>query len=164
MDGRRYSIGELAEITGVSRRTVHFYVQRRLVDPPLGRGRGRHYDHRHVEQIRRVRELQRLGVSLAEIGDVGPLSTLATTEEGAPGGTTALPELATTGGGPAAIVPGVEFWPAARTVIRLRVDQNVTVELSGSAGPLTQALVADLSSALGAVLRRHGSGGEEEQP
>ncbi len=67
MDGRRYSIGELAEITGVSRRTVHFYVQRRLIDPPLGRGRGRHYDDRHVRQIRRVRELQRLGLPLAEI-------------------------------------------------------------------------------------------------
>ena len=30
MGARRYSIGELAELTGVSRRTVHFYVQRRL--------------------------------------------------------------------------------------------------------------------------------------
>ena len=68
---RRYAIGELAELTGVSRRTVHFYVQRRLIDPPLGRGRGRHYDQRHVEQIRRVRALQRRGVSLDDMAAAG---------------------------------------------------------------------------------------------
>ena len=69
MDARRYSIGELAELTGVSRRTVHFYVQRRLIDPPLGRGRGRHYDAGHVRQIREVRALQRLGVPLAAMSE-----------------------------------------------------------------------------------------------
>jgi hypothetical protein len=73
----RYSIGELAERTGVSRRTVHFYVQRRLIDPPLGRGRGRHYDERHVEQIERVRELQRQGVQLAHMADAGAAFALA---------------------------------------------------------------------------------------
>lgn len=74
MDERRYSIGELADLTEVSRRTVHYYVQRRLIDPPLGRGRGRHYDERHVRQIREIRDLQRLGVSLADMGQAAPVA------------------------------------------------------------------------------------------
>jgi hypothetical protein len=40
---RPQSIGELADATGVSRRTVRFYVQRGLIDPPVGLGRASHY-------------------------------------------------------------------------------------------------------------------------
>ena len=58
------SIGDLADAAGVSRRTVRFYVQQRLLPPPLGRGRGRHYDGSHVERLRRIGELQSAGHSL----------------------------------------------------------------------------------------------------
>lgn len=66
-DDTTYSIGEVAELTGISRRTVRFYVQQGLIDPPLGKGRGRHYTQRHIEQINRTRQLQRHGVTLAQI-------------------------------------------------------------------------------------------------
>jgi len=59
-----YSIGELARLTGVSVRTVRFYVGQGLIDPPAGRGPGRHYRDTHVRQIVRVRELQRQGLTL----------------------------------------------------------------------------------------------------
>ena len=62
-----YSIGEIAEMTGVSKRTVRFYVQRGLINPPKGRGRGSHYTERHVEQIIGVRDMQRRGVRLDSI-------------------------------------------------------------------------------------------------
>lgn len=69
-DAPTYAIGELADAAGVSRRTVRFYVQKGLIDPPLGRGRGSAYTGRHLEQIRRVRELQRGGLELDSIRDL----------------------------------------------------------------------------------------------
>ena len=51
----------------VSRRTVHYYVQRGLIDPPAGRGRGSGYTQKHVGQIAKVVSLQRNGLSLDEI-------------------------------------------------------------------------------------------------
>ena len=64
---RRYTIGELAELTGISRRSVHYYVQRGLVPPSLGRGRGHYYTDDHLERIRAVKKLQSMGLSLEEI-------------------------------------------------------------------------------------------------
>ena len=61
------SIGDLADAAGVSRRTVRFYVQQRLLPGPLGRGRGRHYDASHLERLRRIGELQSAGHSLDAI-------------------------------------------------------------------------------------------------
>jgi DNA-binding transcriptional MerR regulator len=40
-DTARYGIDELAELGGVSRRTVRYYVQEQLLPPPLGVGAGR---------------------------------------------------------------------------------------------------------------------------
>lgn len=65
----RYSIGELAELGGVSRRTVRYYVQRGLLPAPTGVGRGRHYTGRHLDTLIRVRRLQESGHGLAEIGE-----------------------------------------------------------------------------------------------
>ena len=65
------SIGQLAERTGVSRRTVRFYVQRGLIAPPEGRGRGSGYTEKHVEQVLRVRQLQQRGLVLDTIRQLG---------------------------------------------------------------------------------------------
>ena len=152
MDARRYSIGELAELTGVSRRTVHFYVQRRLIDAPLGRGRGRHYDAGHVRQIREVRALQRLGVPLAAMSEGARPGGPAGAE--APGA--ARPQ------GP---TPAQAFAAASATpVVRVRVADEVTVELGLGSGPITPALVADLAAAVDAVLSRHRKVEQEEEP
>uniref|UniRef100_A0A7C3WHD9 MerR family transcriptional regulator n=1 Tax=Desulfobacca acetoxidans TaxID=60893 RepID=A0A7C3WHD9_9BACT len=67
MGKTEYSIGELAERAGVSRRTVRFYVALGLISPPLGRGRGRHYTDQHLQEILTIRRLQAKGISLAEI-------------------------------------------------------------------------------------------------
>ncbi len=64
---RRYSIGELAGLGGVRRRTVRYYVQRGLLATPTGVGRGRHYTRRHLDTLIRIRELQESGLPLAEI-------------------------------------------------------------------------------------------------
>lgn len=67
----QYSIREVADRTGVSTRTVRYYVQRGLIDPPQGRGRGNHYCRRHIDQILRVRRLQREGVPLHNMTQLG---------------------------------------------------------------------------------------------
>ena len=66
-DERCYGIKELAELGGVTRRTVRYYVQRGLLPTPLGTGRGHHYTPAHLERLIYIRKWQEAGVSLAEI-------------------------------------------------------------------------------------------------
>ena len=63
----RYAIGDLARLGDVSRRTVRYYVQEGLIQPPLGVGRGNHYGPEHLEQLLRVKTLQEAGRTLDEI-------------------------------------------------------------------------------------------------
>ena len=63
----RYAIGEFAELGGVSRRTVSYYVQEGLIPAPFGVGRGNHYGPDHLDQLRRVKALQEAGHTLDEI-------------------------------------------------------------------------------------------------
>ncbi len=62
----RYAIGDLARLAGVSRRTIRYYLEEGLLDPPLGRGRGRNYDERHLRRILQIRTLQEQGLSLSD--------------------------------------------------------------------------------------------------
>src|SRR5919202_6419080 len=66
-DERCYGIKELAELGGITRRTVRYYVQRGLLPTPLGTGRGPHYTQVHLERLIHIRRLQETGVPLAEI-------------------------------------------------------------------------------------------------
>lgn len=61
------SIGELAERADVSRRTIRFYIQRGLIAPPLGGGRGAHYTEQHLERLLAVKRLQEVGIPLEVI-------------------------------------------------------------------------------------------------
>jgi DNA-binding transcriptional MerR regulator len=63
----RFSIDELADLGGVSRRTVRYYVQEGLLPAPLGVGRGRHYDQSHLDRLLHVKAEQEAGRSLDEI-------------------------------------------------------------------------------------------------
>ncbi|PIE23219.1 MAG: MerR family transcriptional regulator [Planctomycetota bacterium] len=67
MNDDSYGIGELADAAGLSRRAVRFYVQRELLPPPDGRGRGARYTAEHLRRLQRIRELQDTGHSLEEI-------------------------------------------------------------------------------------------------
>ena len=64
------SIGDLADAAGVSVRAVRFYVQRGLLQVPLGRGRGSHYGPEHLDRLKRIVELQQAGHSLEAIGRI----------------------------------------------------------------------------------------------
>jgi len=68
-DGQ-FSLEELADRMGLTRRAIRFYVQRGLLPQPLGLGRGRHYDQGHLDALRRIGELQSAGHSLDAIGKI----------------------------------------------------------------------------------------------
>lgn len=63
----KYTAADLARVGGVSLRTVRFYVQEGLIDPPFGRGPGPHFGERHLHQLRRTRALQAAGLDNAAI-------------------------------------------------------------------------------------------------
>lgn len=65
--GVLYSIKELSELGGVSRRTIRYYVQRGLLPTPTGTGRGKHYTQRHLELLIEIRRRQEAGDSLSTI-------------------------------------------------------------------------------------------------
>lgn len=62
-----YNADELADLGGVSRRTVRYYVQEGLIPAPLGVGRGRHYGRAHLDRLLEVKAQQEAGRSLDDI-------------------------------------------------------------------------------------------------
>lgn len=68
---RRYTAAQLGQLSGVGERTVRYYVREGLIDPPSGRGRGAHFDNRHLGQLQRVRFLQEAGLDHAAIRQHG---------------------------------------------------------------------------------------------
>lgn len=71
-----YTAEALAFRAGLPLRTVRFYVQEGLIDPPLGRGRGSHFTDHHLAQLQQARTLQNAGFSLEAIRERGEDLTL----------------------------------------------------------------------------------------
>ena len=67
MKDKIYTIEELSELTGYSRRTIRYYVQEGLLEPPAGRGRGGFYNDSQLNRLLEIRSLQEKGVKLAAI-------------------------------------------------------------------------------------------------
>jgi DNA-binding transcriptional MerR regulator len=61
---------DLAARAGLNPRAVRFYIQRGLLPPPAGLGRGRHYSREHLDTLARIQELQAAGHSLDAIGRI----------------------------------------------------------------------------------------------
>lgn len=66
-DEPRYTIDELSALTGFSRRTIRFYVEKGLIAPPAGRGRGGYYSSAQLKTLERILEAKQEGRSLASI-------------------------------------------------------------------------------------------------
>ena len=65
-----FGIDEIGALAELPRRTVRYYIQTGLVDPPEGAGRGARYARRHVEQLLQVRKWQLAGLSLERIAEI----------------------------------------------------------------------------------------------
>ncbi len=71
-DDARYQIGEVAERTGVTQRTLRFYEEKALLQPSERmQGGFRLYSEQDIERIEQIKKLQSLlGMSLAEIKEM----------------------------------------------------------------------------------------------
>lgn len=67
MDDKRWTIDELCEATGFTRRTIRYYVAEGLLAAPAGRGRGGFYDESHRARLEAIRGFQARGLSLEAI-------------------------------------------------------------------------------------------------
>ena len=62
-----YSIESLADITGLTRRTIRYYIQEKLLAPPIGTRRAAHYTAHHLERLLAIRRLAQEGLTLEAI-------------------------------------------------------------------------------------------------
>ena len=129
------TIDELARSAGLVASTVRMYQHKGLLSPPTKRGRVGYYDHRHLERLRAIAQLQDRGFSLAAIlelldgveGGESLRSVLgldpASIWAAEPAQTMSFAELG-------ALLPSVEFTPA---MVKRVVDLGlVTLATDGS--------------------------------
>ena len=65
-----YNIETLAKLSGLTRRTIRYYVQRGLLKPPQGGGRGSYYTDEHLEQLKKIKKWSEQGVPLIHMRDM----------------------------------------------------------------------------------------------
>ena len=117
-DDPRYSLTELADLAGVTPRTVRYYITSGLL-PSAGRsGPGAKYGDEDLARLRLIRRLQREHLPLAEIRQRWPASTTRTSRSPRGRGGT-RPE------GLRARVPAPVLEPASPPAPQLHRDQAV---------------------------------------
>lgn len=70
MDDKKYTFEELCTLSGLSSRTLRYYMQIGLVDKPVGQTRAAHYLSLHLDKIFRIKQLSESGISLERIRDI----------------------------------------------------------------------------------------------
>lgn len=123
-EDRTYGILELVQASGVPRRTIRYYVQRGLLPPPEGAGRGHFYREGHLRRLLSIRDLQNQGLSLEEI--------LILLEEGAERDAPPLPEI--------------------EVVTRIRVKEGIDIIVSSGTEPPTPSQIRALATAASEIL------------
>ena len=67
---KKYTIEEISSLTGFSRRTIRYYIQENIIEPPSGRGRGGFYYNSHLSDLLKIRSLQEKGLNLNSIKNI----------------------------------------------------------------------------------------------
>ena len=65
--GSRYSLEDVAQATGVTARTLRYYIAQKVLHPPWSMGRSAHYDQAHIDRVQEVVRLQKAGLSLQDL-------------------------------------------------------------------------------------------------
>lgn len=116
MEEKKINIGQLAELSGVSRRTIRFYVQNGLLQPPLGAGRGHYYTEEHLRDLLRIKTLKENNLSLDEVA--GRLHGQNESDSAA--------------------------YPLPTTWVRIEVGPGIELNIQGGVYPVTPARVRKL--------------------
>ena len=67
MNNKYYNISELEEITGLTRRTIHYYTKEKLIPPPDGIRGGAKYNNEHLLRLLLTKEMQKSHLKLSGI-------------------------------------------------------------------------------------------------
>jgi DNA-binding transcriptional MerR regulator len=62
------TLADLAESSGLTARTIRFYIARGLLDGPVKSGRAATYTSEHLARLEKIKGLQEKGRMLSEIG------------------------------------------------------------------------------------------------
>jgi len=62
-----YTITELEDITGLSRRTIHYYTKEEVIPPPSGKGGGALYTYEHLLRLLLIPKMKRTHLKLSGI-------------------------------------------------------------------------------------------------
>jgi DNA-binding transcriptional MerR regulator len=119
-----WSLSELAQETGLSPRTIRYYISRGLLAGPLVAGRGAAYGADHLARLRAIQQLQAGGAMLSEI---------ARLLEGRPAG---------------AFLPPPEAWE------RYQLESDVVVWVRAGSAPWRSQEVRRALSDFAAKIRR----------
>jgi DNA-binding transcriptional MerR regulator len=65
-----YNLHNLAKKTGLTRRTIRYYVQRGLLPRPEGGGRGHYYTEEHLARIELIQQWRSQGVPLEKMKEL----------------------------------------------------------------------------------------------
>lgn len=63
----RFSVDEVADASGLSPRTIRYYIGERVLPPPIGSGRAAYYTTQHVALANQIRDLRAKRHSIDEI-------------------------------------------------------------------------------------------------
>ena len=85
----RFGLSDLCSLTGLTRRTIRYYIQLGLADRPEGSRRGAFYTRRHLERLMAIQAWRKAGLSLDRIRELleagekpGPVPRLRKREPG----------------------------------------------------------------------------------
>jgi len=78
MEENTYTITDLEKETGLSRRTIHFYMKEKLIPSPDGTGGGARYSEEHILRLRLIGEMQKSHLKLSGIREA--LDAMSITE------------------------------------------------------------------------------------
>jgi Ca-activated chloride channel family protein len=151
-----YTITELAELSAVNRRNIHFYVQQGLLPPPAGAGLGARYSDDHLLRLRAIPVLRSRGLRLDEIRE--RLAGISGSELAAllaqPTPAIPMPEP----------LPPIRPWPRAQPVMRYTLGPGIELLVDASVDRILQGHLPELAQSVQQILQRqadsHRNGGE----
>ena len=110
-----FSIDDLSNITGLKKRNIRYYIQKGIIDNPVGRGKGAYYTNNHLKQLKETLKWKDAGLSLERIQDIvkGLVS----------GNKKHIPKI------PKYFVSDIEVW--SRLTIDNGIEMNINTALSG---------------------------------